>query len=157
MKKRRFVMTVPNVLIWLSLALIGVFVLITIIDTVAHGKFDAPGAIAFAIVTILPALLIILYTLGFKVEVDNTTIKVRRKFGLVHYSFDVTEITQVYCLKTFSDIAANENIKVRTSSGKSMPVETIMVNSDKMIQFLKENVDPEKFIIKEKYFKSARR
>jgi hypothetical protein len=81
----------------------------------------------------------------FRIKVEGTTISVRRFFGLINYSFDVTDIALVTCKTVQTQMGQNQNIKLYTSTGKKVPVETLMINSEEMIKFIEENVDETKF------------
>lgn len=80
----------------------------------------------------------------FRIKVNGTKIFVRKCFGLVNFCLDVSDITSVKWKTVKTKLGQNEKITVFTSKRKKVPVETLMVNSSKMIKFIEENVDETK-------------
>ena len=49
------------------------------------------------------------------------------------------------CITIQTNMGINKKITLRTANGKKVSIETLMVNSDKMMQYLEEYVDASKF------------
>lgn len=142
--KKSFTVTQPTMLIWLALILMGVFVAVTVIDMLASGVSIAK-LILVTVVIFIPCGLIALWAWLFRIQVEGNVISVRRFFGLINYRFDVSDITVVACKTVKNQIGQNQKITLYTSTGKKVPIETLMINSEKMIKFIEENVEEEKF------------
>ncbi len=143
-QKKSFTVTQPPVILWLFLVLMGLF----LVPVVIHLLVSPPPHTAMIIVTsvfiFLPCTLIILWAKFFKIEVSGTTIKVRKRFGIVNFCFDVSEITKVKYKIVQNQMGENQKITIVTSKGKKVPVETLMVNSKEMVTFIESNVDQSK-------------
>ena len=150
-RKKSFTVTNPPMLIWLTLVLMGFFVIVVVLNMLTTPPPHTAMIVAITIFIFIPCTLIILWTKFFRIRVEGTTIKVKRFFGLVNYQFDVSEITTVRYLTAQTRMGRNQKIALHTSTGKTVPVETLMINSEKMIKFIEENVDETKF---RKEFKS---
>jgi ribosomal protein L1 len=59
---------------------------------------------------------------------------------LKKFNLDVADISRVDWIVSFTKFGKNENITVRAGS-RNFKVETLMNNSEKMIAYLKANVD----------------
>jgi hypothetical protein len=77
----------------------------------------------------------------FRIKVSGTEISVRKCLGLGRFNFDVSEIDSVEWKIVETKFGQNEKIKVFTSKGKKISIETLMINSDKFIKYLEENVN----------------
>ncbi len=144
-RKKSFTLTQPPVLMWLALMIMGFFLVLMVVDMLATSSLDIAMAVVITMVILIPCTLIFLWAKFFRIKVEGTTISVRRFFGIVNYRFDVTDITAVRCITVQNRMGQNQNIKLYTSTGKKVPVETLMVNSEKMNKFIEENVDQSKF------------
>ena len=144
-RKKGFTLTQPPMLMWMALMIMGFFLVLMVVHTLAASSPDIAMVAVVTIVILIPCTLVILWAKFFRIKVEGTTISVRRFFGIVNYRFDVTDITVVRCKTVQSRMGRNQKIKLCTSTGKKIPVETLMINSREMIQFLAENVDKSKF------------
>lgn len=140
-KERKFSVTQPTIIIWLS-SIIAIFFAVLII--VEFLTTPAPHTAITLIVTVfvfIPCAIIILWALMFRIRVTGKTIHVRRLFGIVKYSFKLSDISMVDSVEIQNRMGINYKLTIYTSNGKKVPVETLMVNSQKMIQFINENVE----------------
>ena len=80
-----------------------------------------------------------LYFRFYKVIVDGRSIRVQKGL-LKKFSLNVEDIDKVDWIISITKFGKNENITVRAGSRK-FKVETLMEGSDKMIAYLKDNVD----------------
>lgn len=142
---KSFTVTQPRILIWLSLLLMGFFVLVLTVDALAAGMLETAKLIAVTVLILIPCGLILLWALSFRIRVEGTTVRVRRFFGFANYRFDVKDITLVVCKTVQNHMGQNQKLTLYTAAGKKVPVETLMDNSGLMIRFLEENVSPDKF------------
>jgi len=80
-----------------------------------------------------------LYFKFYKVIVDGRSIRVQKGL-LKKFSLNIENIDKVDWIISITKFGKNENITVRAGSRK-FKVETLMEGSDKMITYLKDNVD----------------
>ena len=144
-KNRSFSVTQPPVIPWLSFGIAVFFFILVVIEILLN---PAPSTAILVITTLfvfLPCSLLILWASTFRIRVEASAVSVRRCFGLIRYNFDVSEITAVECITIQTNMGINKKITLRTANGKKVSIETLMVNSDKMMQYLEEYVDASKF------------
>lgn len=133
-------------LVLASLAFIVVFYL-----TVSPPRYIVVDVV-MTLMVILLVIFAILWVKMFRVKVSGTTITVRKGVGLTHFRFDVSEIEKVKWKAVEAKSGRTDKITIYTADHKKVPVETLMVNSDKMIAFLKQYVEASKI---EKTYKST--
>lgn len=144
MRTDNFTVTNPPILFRLCLCIIGIFVIIALVNT----AFSPPPHIAMyvclTIFVFIPAIFVALWTKMFRIKVNGTQICVRRCFGLVRFTFYVSDISIVERKIIETQFGRNEKIKIFTSQGKRVPIETLMINSERMIKFIADNVSETK-------------
>lgn len=97
-----------------------------------------------AILLSITALFVIPFSVGwiwakrYCVKVKETSISLQKSFRANPVCFDVSEITKVVYLITQTRMGQNVKIKVHTSEYGKFTVETLMINSDKMKEYLEE-------------------
>lgn len=138
---KNFTVTNPPITFWLCILILGLFVILVLINTI----FSPPPHIAmYVCITIfifIPGTIVALWTKMFRIKVSGTEISVRKCLGLGRFNFDVSEIDSVEWKIVETKFGQNEKIKVFTSKGKKISIETLMINSDKFIKYLEENVN----------------
>lgn len=143
-KKTSFTVTYPPIIICLSLVLIAFFVTLTVLYTI----FSDPHPLLYIctiVIVFIPCTSVFLWAKLFKVTVNGNRITVRRHNGF-KYSFDVSEIVRVDRKIVETGMGANEIITIRTNS-RHFKVETLMRGSDKMLEYILENVNSRKIHI----------
>ena len=153
--KKNFIVTNPPAIFWLCLFILVSFVILTLAYTIFSPPPHTAMYVCFAIIVFIPGTIVALWTKAFKITVSGTKISVRKHFGFVHFSFDVSEISEIKWKTVVTKAIHNEIITIFTSKGKRITVETVMVNSNKMIEFIEKNVDPAKIKKTYKKFKNA--
>lgn len=138
-----FTVTLPKIIYQLALVLLGIFVAIPVIDTIANGP-NIVEYVSIALFCYLPLIPTLLWGLLFKVSVNDRRITVRRGCG-IQYCFDVSEITRVEWKSVDSSLGRNEIVKIRVGC-RRISIETLMPGSEKMIQYLKDRVPRSKII-----------
>ena len=153
--KKNFIVTHPPAIFWLCIFVLVFCVILTTAYTVFSPPPHTAMYVCFAILVFIPEPIVALWTKAFRITVIGTKISVRKCFGLVHFSLDVSEISKIEWKTVETKVIHNEIITIFTSKGKRIPVETVMVNSNKMIEFIEKNVDPAKIKKIYKKFKNA--
>lgn len=123
-----------NLLAFFNALMVGLAVVYTLTTPPPHTAMY----IFLFLFIIFPCAIGMLYLKIFKVTVAGRTITVRKGLGF-KYSLDISEIEQLDWKTRFTSMGQNEKIVIRTAS-KKFTIETLMIGSDKMIAFLKENV-----------------
>lgn len=100
--------------------------------------------IVFFIFTILPTGVFLLWAIMFRVKVNDTRIFVRKRFGLVNYNFDISDITNVEWQVANTASREIESVIIYTLKGKKLIIHGLMTNSNKFLEFIKENVETNK-------------
>jgi hypothetical protein len=129
----------------------GLFIILPLAFTIFQG---VQHPLLYVLCLMLASLFIWidLRFMAYKITVKGTTISVCK--GLFKkFSLDVSEIESIKWITAVTKFGQNENITVQTKYGK-FKVETLMVGSAKMIDFLRANVDESKIQTKAKNFAS---
>lgn len=145
----RFTVICPPTIFNLGVFLIAIMVALAVIYTLTTEPPHIVMYICFVLI-ILPFAIGMLYTKMFKVTVEGSTVTVRKTLGF-KYSFDVSEIERIDWKISLTAMGKIEKITVRTTK-KKFTVENLMIGSDEMIAFLKENVAGGKIRTKIKKF-----
>lgn len=142
--KENFTVINPPITFWLCITILGFFIILIIITTL----FTPPPHTAMYVCVILfvfiPGIIISMWTKMFRIKVSGTTIHVRKSLGLIKFNINVSDITNVKWKITDTKFGRNEKIIIYTAKGQKIPLETIMINSNKMIKFIEKNVDKTK-------------
>jgi len=129
----------------------GAFILLPVVFTIFQGIDNTLMYIVCGICA-TPFIVASFRFIPYRVSVCKTNISVRK--GLFKkFSLDVSEIENITWIASATKFGQNENITVRTPKGK-FKVESLMVGSQKMIDFLKANVDKSKIQMRIKNFNS---
>lgn len=142
--RRNFTVANQPIIFGLCICMIAIFAVIVFIDTLSSGKLNILSFVCVCLFIFIPALIVALWAKLFRIKVNDRTISVRKCFGLVNYSIDVSEISNIEWKITETKYACNEKIAAFTTTGKKIPIETLMVNSEEFIKYLEKNVDPNK-------------
>lgn len=133
------------------MTVIGLMILMLVLFTI----FTEPPHLAMYICTflfiILPLSIAAMWSGLYKVTVNGSRITVRRATG-IQYRFDVSEVKKVNWRKNIIRLPAYEEpsgvagvrsevIRIYTSSGKRISIETLMVGFEEMSEYVLENVD----------------
>lgn len=138
MKYRRFIITNPPQIFILDLFLIIFFIVLLIFNTLFSPPPHEVMYICVSIFVFIPCIIVIIWTKAFKIEVESNLIKVRKCFGLINYSFNLSEITNIDWKINNNRMGQIVKVTIRTIDGKTTSIENVMVNSDKMIKLLNE-------------------
>lgn len=145
MKSRRnFKVINPPILFWLCICIRVFFVFLVLLNTIFSPPPHITMYVCITILVFIPGIIVVLWTKTFRIKVNGTQISVRKCFGLDNFSLDVSEIAKVKWKVVDKKFGQNEKVTVFTSKGKRIPIETLMVNSDKMMKLIKENVEETK-------------
>jgi hypothetical protein len=139
--KKNFTVTNPPFTFKLVLFLLGIILILDLAFTIFSPPPHTAMHVVFTIFFYIPGTIVAMWTKMFRVKVNGMNISVCKRFGLVSFSFDVSDITFVEWRIVDSHFGRNEIIDAHTSKGEIVTIETLMVNSDKMIKFLEENVE----------------
>ena len=108
--------------------------------------FETNKHLVMYIITILFAMCFALPGIRVKrycISVNGSKITVQKGFALKPFIIDITEITRVFTIVSNTYAGININMKIYTSKGKKFNVETLMLNSDKMFDFIDKNISKE--------------
>lgn len=145
MKSRKnFTVTNPQITFWLCLCILGLFVIIVLVNTIFSPPPHTAMYVCITIFVFIPGTIVTLWTKMFRIKVNGTKISVRKCLGLINFSLDLSDIISVEWKIVETKFGRNEKIKLFTSKGKKIPIETLMVNSSKMIKFIEENIEKSK-------------
>ena len=108
-----------------------------VVFSLTEGTNPAMYIVVFILI-ILPCILAMCWVKRYKITVEGRRITVRKGFGF-KFSLDVSEIVRVQWKTSLTVMGRNEKITVRTAS-KKFTVETLMIESETMMEYLKENV-----------------
>lgn len=144
MRTDNFTVTNPPILFRLCLCIIGFFGILALVYTVFSPPPHIAMYVCLTLFVFIPGMFVALWTKMFRIEVSGTQICVRKCLGLVRFTFDVSDITIVERKIVKTQFGQNEKIRIFTSQGKKVPVETLMINSGRMIKFISENVSETK-------------
>ena len=140
---------------------VGVFAIPTVIG-IATGQDPTGWLISLAVFALIWGL-VELWVHTCYIQVNGWMITVSKTFGLVKFKVHISEIRQVY--NVMANIYGrgsimldgawkrrvlwrNSNVTVYTDRG-TFKVETLMENSEKMLRYLEENLDPACFTVRD--------
>lgn len=152
-KKNNFTVTNLSLVFKLSLFLIMAFLVLNVIVTITTAPPHLAMYICTSVIVYIPCILAILWAKVFKITVKGKQITVRRMTGL-KYRFDISEVVQVDWKVVETAMGINESIIIRTSSRK-LSIGTFMDGSDRMREYILENVDHDKINTTEKSIKKV--
>lgn len=142
MKSRNnFTVTNPPITFWLCICLLGFFVLLVLANTIFSPPPHTAMYVCVIIFVFIPGTIAALWTKAFRIKVSDRQISVRKCFGLVNFSLDVSDITEVEWKIVETKFGRNEKVTIFASKGRRIPVETLMVNSNRVIKIIEENVE----------------
>lgn len=150
--KAKYTVRPPKIMLTLDLVLIAFMVIMMIIFTILTPPPHIAMYVCVTIFILVPATIMGLWIGMYKIEVDGTNISVRRKLGLCHYQFDITEVKYVHYVTTGLVDGAYINVIMETEDGKKTNVEPLMENSDKFVKYLNKYVGESK----KKYIKKKK-
>lgn len=142
--KENFTVINPPITFWLCITILVFFIILIIITTLFTPPPHTAMYVCVMIFVFIPGSIISIWTKMFRIKVKGTKIYVRKSLGLINFDIDISDITNVKLEITDTKFGRNEKLIVFTSKGKKIPVETIMINSNKMIKFIEKNVDKTK-------------
>ena len=145
--RNKFTVTGPKEVYKLSLFVGFILILIPTLFTILSGPQHPLCYICFGML-LIPCLIFGIWLKVFKITVKGSKITVRKGIGIT-YSFDCSEIVKVRRKINITYMGRNEKMTIKTKS-KKVSVETLMVRSEKMIEYILENVDSSKIITSEK-------
>lgn len=150
--QKNFTVINPPLTFGLCICVLIFFVILVLVNTIFSEPPHTAMYVCITLLVFIPGTIITLWTKMFRVRVKGSKISVRKRLGLVSFSFDVSEITNVEWKIVETAFGENEIITVCAPKGKKVQIETIMVNAEKMREFIKENVDETKIkkIVKSK-------
>ncbi|HRR75319.1 MAG TPA: hypothetical protein P5191_00685 [Ruminococcus sp.] len=137
-------------LVWIvdSLAII-----ISIVATIASGKFQL-GLYIFFLIVILFTSLIVLWVKRFRVTANGSEMTLRKTFGR-EKSFPISDIDNIVWRRTKTAAMLNENVSIKAGRIK-FSIESSMIGFDKMAAFLGENIPASKIRYIDKCFGTGR-
>lgn len=141
---KNFTVTNPPIIFHLCIFILAFFVILVLVNTIISPPPHIAMYVCITIFVFIPGTLIALWTKMFRIKVNGTKIYVRKSLGIVNFSLDVSDIVNVECKIVETKFGQNEKIKVFTLKGKKFPIETLMVNSNKFIKYLEQNVEETK-------------
>lgn len=139
--KKSFTVTNPPIIFWLCISIVAFFVILVLAYTIFLPPPHTAMYVCITIFVFIPGTLITFWTKMFRIKVEGIKISVRKGLGLVNFHLDVSEVSSVDWKITETKFGQNEKITIFTAKGDKFPVETLMVNSQKMVKFIEENVD----------------
>ena len=142
--KRSFTVINPPMTFWLCIGILGFFVAIVLVNTIFSPPPHTVMYVCISIFVFIPGTIVSLWTKMFRLKVSGTKVSVRKCFGIINFTFDVSDITNVKWKVVETKFGQNEKITVFTSKGRKIPIETLMVNSSRMIKLIEENVEKSK-------------
>lgn len=128
---------------------VGVFAIPTVIG-IATGQDPTGWLITLAVLALLWGL-VELWVHTCYIQVNGWMITVRKSFGLVKFKVHISDIRRVENVMANlggSPALRNSNVTVYTDRG-TFKVETLMENSEKMLRYLEENLDPACFTVRD--------
>lgn len=141
MRKRKITVINPPITFWLCICILAFFVILILVNTIFSPPPHTAMYVCITVFVFIPGTIVALWTKMFRIQVHGTQISVRKCLGLVNFSFDVSEITKVEWKIVETKFGQNEKVIVYTSKGKKFPIETLMVDSGKIIKFIEDNVE----------------
>lgn len=123
-RRKKFTVINPPITFWLLIGILLFFVVLNLAYTLLSPP-HMPMYIGTTIFVFIPGIIVALWTRMFRITVDNTNISVRKKLGLVHFNFDVTEIDRVKWKFVETKFGLNEVITVFTLDGKNIQLKLL--------------------------------
>ena len=145
MKSRKnFIVINPPIIFWLCICWLGFFVLLVLANTIFSPPPHTAMYVCVTMFVFIPGAIVALWTKTFRIKVSDRQISVRKCLGLVNFSLDVSDITEVEWKIVETKFGRNEKVTIFASKGRRIPVETLMVNSNRVIKIIEENVEETK-------------
>ena len=130
------------------------FIVGSIWTILKYHKIPVYVSVAFFSIFIVPLILLLLWLNLVYISVIKNMIETRNMFG-IKKRFDVNEITKVVWRTNYTKFGTAEKISVKAGK-KKFSCETLMKNSDKMSEYILENVSSDLIIRKNKEFKGSK-
>lgn len=123
--------------------ILAFFVILVLLYTIFSSPPHTAMYVCITIFVFIPGTMLALWTKMFRINVNGTKVSVRKCLGLVHFSFEVSDIVKVEWKTVETAFGENEIVTIFTLK-KKVSIETLMENSSKMKEFILENVDESK-------------
>lgn len=139
----------PKIIVQLCGVLLGAFAIPAVIS-ITQGQDPTGWLITLAVLALLWGLAA-LWVHTCYIQVNGWMITVRKSFGLVKFKVHISDIRRVENVMANlggSPALRNSNVTVYTDRG-TFKVETLMENSEKMLRYLEENLDPACFTVRD--------
>ena len=139
-----------NFTVMISKSIYRLWILLLVILTVPFaieilmGRISLLGVMLVVIFVYVPIVLLVLWSRLYQIRVNGSKISVLKRCGLVNFTIDLSEIVSIKWIRVTSKFGQNDNIKIFTTNKKSFKVETIMINSNKFIDMINQNVSEDK-------------
>jgi len=108
-------------------------------------------AVGYPLLLIVPSILGIIWVNLVYISVNKNLIEIRNMFG-IKKRFDVNEITKMVWRTNYTKFGTTEKISVKARR-KKFSYETLMENSEKMSEYILENVSSDLIIRKTRKYK----
>ena len=144
----RFTVKNQTIIYKLSMIMVGIVGLMILIDVLFNPRRQIGAYIVGVLLLAMPSAVAGIWAKRYCIIVRDTTITVQKGLAWKTFAIDISEITRVVCIVSNTRVGLNTNMKIYTDSGKRFNVETLMVNSDKMFNYITKNVQEEKIQIK---------
>ncbi len=142
--REKYTLRPPKIMLTLDLVLITFMVIMMIMFTILTPPPHMAMYVCVTIFILIPATIMGLCIGMYKIEVDGTNISVRRKLGLCHYQFDITEVKCVHYVSTALVDGAYVNVIMETEDGRKTHVDLLTESSDEFVKYLDKYVDESK-------------
>ncbi len=152
-ERKKFTVTLIPANFWMLIMILGLFVMIVLAYTIFSPPPHTAMYVSVTIFVFIPISIVAVWVKTLRIRVNGTRISVRKKFGLTNFDLDVSDIVKVEWKIVDTKFGQNEMVKVFALKGKKFTIESLMVNSDKMIKYMEENIDEEKINRVHKSFK----
>ncbi|MDD5934979.1 MAG: hypothetical protein PUC65_05330 [Clostridiales bacterium] len=142
-RNKSFTVMNPKCNFWLCIVVLGLLTIPVFAEFIMK-SLDIVFFVCLIIFVYIPGLMIAFGSRMYRVKVNDTKISVRKKWGLVNFSLDISDITAVKWIEADTTFGQNDNIKIFTSQKKHFKIETVMINSDKFIELMNQYVEESK-------------
>lgn len=142
--QHEFVLYRPKIICQLSLFLIAIFIIILFVCSFFK---ELPHEIIYFCVTVfifIPFSLLAVWAKMFRIKIINDQIQIRKCFGIINNKYTVNDITKVEWRTMETIYGINELITIFFIDNKKIKIETLMINSDKMKNYIEQNVSTNK-------------
>ena len=140
----RFTVKNPLILYKMSMVMVGICVVMMAMYTLFEPQRQLGMYIVVIMLFVIPFAVAGIWAKRYRIIVKDTTITVQKGLAWKPFTIDISEITRVVCIISNTRVGVNKNMKIYTGSGKRFNVETHMITSDKMFDFINKNVQEER-------------